>query len=55
MIKHPFHLVDYSPWPLVGACRALSIVGGMAAWIHGFDTLLFKIGIAGLLITIIQW
>ena len=55
MIKHPYHLVDYSPWPFVGACGALRLVGGLAAWIHGFDTILIKFGLIILLVTIIQW
>jgi len=34
--KHPFHLVDPSPWPLLGALSALSITFGMVMYMHGY-------------------
>jgi len=36
MTKHPFHLVDPSPWPLIAAIGALSITFGSALYIHNF-------------------
>ena len=32
--KHPYHLVDPSPWPLVGALAALMLAGGMVMYMH---------------------
>ena len=55
MIKHPYHLVDYSPWPFVGACRILSLAGGIASWIQGFDRTLVWIGSVLLLFAVVQW
>jgi cytochrome c oxidase subunit 3 len=34
--KHPFHLVDPSPWPLVGSTSAFSITTGSVMFFHGF-------------------
>ena len=33
--KHPYHLVDPSPWPIVGAIAALLLTGGMVLFMHG--------------------
>jgi len=32
--KHPYHLVDPSPWPVVGAIAALFLTGGMVLLMH---------------------
>jgi cytochrome c oxidase subunit 3 len=34
--KHPFHLVDPSPWPFLAALSALSITFGMVMYMHGY-------------------
>ena len=33
--KHPYHLVDPSPWPIVGAIAAGSLTGGGVLFMHG--------------------
>ena len=33
--NHPYHLVDPSPWPLVGSMSALLLTGGGVMWMHG--------------------
>ncbi|HZT18139.1 MAG TPA: cytochrome c oxidase subunit 3, partial [Dongiaceae bacterium] len=33
--KHPYHLVDPSPWPIVGAVAAGVLTGGAVMWMHG--------------------
>jgi len=35
--KHPFHLVDPSPWPFLAALCALSITFGMVMYMHGYS------------------
>jgi len=35
--KHPFHLVDPSPWPLVGAASALCSTGGGVLYMHNYS------------------
>jgi len=35
--KHPFHLVDPSPWPIFSAFGAFSSAVGAVAWFHGYE------------------
>ena len=53
--NHPFHLVDFSPWPLTGAIGALTIVSGLVKWFHQYDNSLFILGNVITLITMYQW
>jgi len=55
MTKHPFHVVDYRPWPLTGSVGRLCLVGGLASWIHKYDEFLMKLGLTLILLTIVQW
>lgn len=29
LVRHPYHLVDYSPWPLLSSFAALSVTVGL--------------------------
>lgn len=53
--NHPFHLVDYSPWPLTGAIRVFTLVSGLVKWFHQYDITLFCLGVFITLLTIYQW
>nr|QLY89933.1 cytochrome c oxidase subunit III [Clusiodes albimanus] len=53
--NHPFHLVDYSPWPLTGAIGAMTTVSGLVKWFHQYDISLFTLGNIILLMTVYQW
>lgn len=55
MIRQPFHLVEFSPWPLVGSLGAFSLTVGTARWFHNYGRTAALIGLAIILITIIQW
>lgn len=37
MQKHPFHLVDPSPWPLVASLGFLGFTTGLVGWFHGYQ------------------
>ena len=55
--NHPYHLVDPSPWPLVGSLSALLLTGGGVMWMHGvaagpWVTLL---GFAGVIAVMVGW
>jgi len=54
MTKHPFHIVDFRPWPLTGAVGSLFMVTGLAAWMHKFDNNFIYVGLGLILLTIIQ-
>jgi len=54
MTKHPFHIVDYSPWPLTGSLGSLFLVSGLAAYINKFDHRLIGLGLILILATMCQ-
>jgi len=55
--RHPFHLVDPSPWPLLSATMTFTMVSGGVMWFHGYSlggwTLAF--GGSGVLFTMYTW
>lgn len=54
-IVNPFHLVEYSPWPLTGSLGALFLTRGTASWFHGHGITLFTLGLVLIIITMFQW
>lgn len=60
---HDYHLVDPSPWPLVGSIAAFVMAVGAVAWMRTADGGIFGIqgpwlffaGIAGILATMFGW
>lgn len=55
MPRQPFHLVEYSPWPIVGSIGAFNIAIGLASWFHSNRLIPLIFGITLILITILQW
>nr|AML26523.1 cytochrome c oxidase subunit III [Staphylinidae sp. BMNH 1274674] len=53
--NHPYHLVDYSPWPLMGALSAMITMIGMIKWFHMFNNSLFLLGSILTLMIMYQW
>jgi cytochrome c oxidase subunit 3 len=35
--KHPFHLVDPSPWPLVASIGGFTVTSGFAMYMHNYN------------------
>lgn len=55
MLRRPFHLVEFSPWPLICSLRAFLLLSGTVAWLHlGFIPLIL-LGLLLIIITLIQW
>ena len=54
MTKHPFHIVDYRPWPLTGSLGRLFLVAGLAAYINKYDQRLMGLGLILILATMVQ-
>ncbi len=54
-MKHPYHLVDPSPWPLVGALAAGLLVFGMIELMHYKKAIFLYLGVAALLFTMFMW
>jgi len=55
MIRNPFHLVEYSPWPLVGSIGAFVLTVGLASWFHGFSVSVMFLGLFIIGLTMVQW
>jgi cytochrome c oxidase subunit 3 len=55
--KHPYHLVDPSPWPIVGAVSAGLLTTGMVMFMHhvGPWEVLLPLGVVGVLATMFMW
>lgn len=55
MTRQPFHLVEFSPWPLTGSIGAIFLTSGLAAWFHNFSVNLLLLALIIVLLTIFQW
>jgi cytochrome c oxidase subunit 3 len=53
--KHPYHLVDPSPWPLIGAIAAGALTGGGVIFMHGGGWIVMAIGFIGVLAIMAVW
>jgi len=53
--KHPYHLVDPSPWPLTGAFGGGALVLGIILWAHSSITWVFWLGLLMTLGTMFMW
>ncbi len=55
---HDYHLVDPSPWPIVGSISALIMAVGAIGWMHHMYAaapIVFGIGTIGVLYTMASW
>nr|YP_009747384.1 cytochrome c oxidase subunit III [Aphrodita australis]QII43115.1 cytochrome c oxidase subunit 3 [Aphrodita australis] len=55
MIRQPFHLVEFSPWPLTSSIGALLTTTGLAAWFHNHGPMLLSFGLIIIIMSMIQW
>nr|AGZ19425.1 cytochrome c oxidase subunit III [Polyphylla laticollis mandshurica] len=53
--NHPFHLVDISPWPILGAINAMITLIGLIKWFHFYEKNLFLLGSTITIIIMYQW
>ena len=53
--KHPYHLVDPSPWPLVTALSTLLLAWGFITYMHDEKSLLFAMGGIAVLLSSLFW
>nr|YP_010155412.1 cytochrome c oxidase subunit III [Phrynocephalus maculatus]QQX44905.1 cytochrome c oxidase subunit III [Phrynocephalus maculatus] len=52
---HPFHMVTPSPWPILSAMSAFTLVSGLVTWMHSKTTTLMNLGLLTTLLTSYQW
>src|SRR3954447_13671690 len=56
--RHDYHLVDPSPWPIVGSVAAFVLAVGLISWMHKMYAaapLVFAAGALGVLYTMPAW
>nr|AXS64946.1 cytochrome c oxidase subunit 3 [Elateroidea sp. 3 KM-2017] len=53
--NHPFHLVEMSPWPLIGSLGALIMVSGLVKWFHLLNNNLMLTGMMIVILVMFQW
>ncbi|MEE8548285.1 MAG: cytochrome c oxidase subunit 3, partial [Alphaproteobacteria bacterium] len=53
--KHPYHLVEPSPWPVVCAASAFVLAVGGILFMHDVTSWVLYIGTAMLLFTMFRW
>nr|YP_009227503.1 cytochrome c oxidase subunit III [Poodytes punctatus]AGI50982.1 cytochrome c oxidase subunit III [Poodytes punctatus] len=52
---HSYHIVDPSPWPILGATAALLTASGLTMWFHCNTPYLLIIGLTSTLLVMFQW
>ena len=53
--QHDYHVVDPSPWPIIGSVAALILTSGAVVWMHGGTSLVMIVGFLGVLYTMFGW
>jgi cytochrome c oxidase subunit III len=53
--QHPYHLVDPSPWPVIGSISAFVMALGLINYMHGGSIWLVVPGLLGVLYTMLAW
>ena len=55
--QHDYHLVNPSPWPIIGAFAALTMAAGAVGWMHKltFGPWVFFLGLTAVLFTFYSW
>nr|YP_010702027.1 cytochrome c oxidase subunit III [Trixa longipennis]WCL18815.1 cytochrome c oxidase subunit III [Trixa longipennis] len=53
--NHPFHLVNYSPWPLTASIGVMTTVTGLIKIFYQHNNSLFILGNLILMLTLYQW
>nr|YP_009708249.1 cytochrome c oxidase subunit III [Figulus binodulus]QEV84362.1 cytochrome c oxidase subunit III [Figulus binodulus] len=53
--NHPYHMVDASPWPILGAFAAMITMMGIIKWFHLFNHSLLILGLSITSMIMFQW
>nr|WES82249.1 cytochrome c oxidase subunit III [Archotermopsis wroughtoni] len=54
-MNHTFHMVNQSPWPIIGAMGAMIMLTGTVKWFNQYEQMLMSIGTITIIMTMIQW
>jgi len=52
MPRHPFHIVDVRPWPLIIALNVFCLATGLVRWFHEKSLFLVGVSVFNLLLII---
>lgn len=55
MIRQPFHLVEYRPWPITSAAGALTLTVGLASWFHYHGIMCLSLALFLIIPSIYLW
>nr|WHL46309.1 cytochrome oxidate subunit 3 [Echinolaelaps echidninus] len=55
MVYHPFHIVENSPWPVIGSFSGFVFMSSMVFLFHGMDTNFINYGLVMLILIFYQW
>uniref|UniRef100_A0AAU6QDQ7 Cytochrome c oxidase subunit 3 n=1 Tax=Laelaps sp. TaxID=3081785 RepID=A0AAU6QDQ7_9ACAR len=55
MVYHPFHIVENSPWPLIGSFSGYMLMSSMVFWFHGLGSMFFFFSFMIVLMIFFQW
>nr|ALO77414.1 cytochrome c oxidase subunit 3 [Passalidae sp. GENSP01] len=53
--NHPYHMVETSPWPLLGSLGVMISMLGLIKWFHFFKINLLTLGSMIIILIMIQW
>nr|BAJ24509.1 cytochrome c oxidase subunit III [Phraortes sp. Miyako Island] len=53
--NHPFHMVEMSPWPLVGAISTMMLLTGTVNMFQYSNKMMMSMGTIMILLTMLQW
>nr|YP_009695019.1 cytochrome c oxidase subunit 3 [Abscondita terminalis]QEJ81518.1 cytochrome c oxidase subunit 3 [Abscondita terminalis]QRG30021.1 cytochrome c oxidase subunit 3 [Abscondita terminalis] len=53
--NHTYHLVEVSPWPILGAFSTMILLTGMIKWFHLYESNLMFIGMMCTMLVMYQW
>ena len=55
ILRHPYHLVDESPWPIIRSFSVFFLTVGIVCWFQLGDMIIINLGLLSLLINAFQW
>nr|QWW91995.1 cytochrome c oxidase subunit III [Abscondita cerata] len=53
--NHAYHLVEVSPWPILGAFSTMILLTGVIKWFHLYESNLMFIGMMTTILIMYQW
>nr|YP_003331294.1 cytochrome c oxidase subunit III [Chauliognathus opacus]ACM45016.1 cytochrome c oxidase subunit III [Chauliognathus opacus] len=53
--NHPYHLVEVSPWPILGSFGTMALMLGMIKWFHLFNNDLLLFAMMSMMLIMYQW